>query len=151
MEFLGRLPREQVLEFYPDYDLFLFPSLHDTGGCAVLEAMFNALPVLCLDCGGPGLAVSAGCGIKVPLASRPEVVAGLAQGIRWYAQNPAALAAHGQAARQAVLRNYGWNPKGERMNQCYLEAVARAGPPPLAPPITLSTSGPGSKGFDLDI
>jgi transposase len=49
--------------------------------------MFNALPVLCLDCAGPGLAVTAGAGIKVPLASRPEVVAGLAQGIRWAAQN----------------------------------------------------------------
>jgi hypothetical protein len=30
---------------YCEFDVFLFPGLHDTGGYAVIEAMFNALPV----------------------------------------------------------------------------------------------------------
>jgi len=123
--FKGRLPREQVLRLYADYDLFFFPSLHDTGGCAVIEAMFNVLPVLCLDCGGPAVAVRQECGIKVPLGPRREVVAGLAGAIRWYAQNRSALAEHGRAARQVILRDYDWGMKGEQMNQCYQETVAR--------------------------
>ena len=123
--FKGRLPREQVLRLYADYDLFFFPSLHDTGGCAMIEAMFNELPVLCLDCGGPAVAVGQGCGIKVPLGPRSKVIAGLAEGIRCYAQNRSALAKHGRAARQAILRDYDWDMKGEQMNQCYQEAVAR--------------------------
>jgi glycosyltransferase involved in cell wall biosynthesis len=123
--FKGRLPREQVLRLYADYDLFFFPSLHDTGGCAVIEAMFNDLPVLCLDCGGPAVAVRQNCGIKVPLGPRPEVIAGLAKAIRWYAQNRSALAEHGRAARQVILRDYDWDMKGEQMNQCYQETVAR--------------------------
>src|SRR5439155_12161859 len=36
VEFRGRMPRREVLEIYSHYDLFLFPSLHDTGGYAVI-------------------------------------------------------------------------------------------------------------------
>jgi glycosyltransferase involved in cell wall biosynthesis len=122
--FKGRWPRPEVLQAYPDYDLFLFPSLHDTGGYAVLEAMFNELPVICLDCGGPALAVKPECGRKVAVGRRAEIIAGLAEAIRWYAGNPGALAAQGQAARQVVLREYDWDRKGEQMNACYAEAVA---------------------------
>jgi glycosyltransferase involved in cell wall biosynthesis len=125
VEFLGRLPREQVLKLYPDFDIFLFPSLHDTGGYAVIEAMFNELPVICLDCGGPGVAVPAGGGIKVPITSRHKVIAELAGGIRWYAENRSAIAEHGRVAREAVLRNYDWQRKGVQMNACYAEAIRR--------------------------
>src|SRR5260221_8661143 len=87
VRFAGRVSREQVLQIYRDYDLFLFPSLHDTGGYAVIEAMFNELPVVCLDCGGPPVAVRENCGIKVPVGLRGKVVSGLAAAIRWYDQN----------------------------------------------------------------
>src|SRR5438552_13480276 len=39
--FPGRLPRDEVLKAYADFHVFIFPSLHDTGGYAVIEAMFN--------------------------------------------------------------------------------------------------------------
>ena len=53
VKFEGRLPRAEVLKAYPRYDVCIFPSLHDTGGYAVIEAMFNELPVICLEYGGP--------------------------------------------------------------------------------------------------
>jgi glycosyltransferase involved in cell wall biosynthesis len=125
IRFLGRLPRSQVLQTYADYDVFLFPSLHDTGGYAVIEAMANELPVICLDCGGPAVAVQPDCGIRVPLGPRSSVVAGLAAAIRSYAGDRATLAAHGQAARAAILRRYDWDRKGEEMQACYAEAIRR--------------------------
>jgi glycosyltransferase involved in cell wall biosynthesis len=124
--FPGRLPREQVLKIYPDYDVFVFPSLHDTGGYAVIEAMHNELPVICLDCGGPAVAVSERCGIKVPLGPRAGVVAGLAAAIRGYAQNRALLAEHGRAARGRILRQYDWASKGRQMDECYQATANRA-------------------------
>jgi glycosyltransferase involved in cell wall biosynthesis len=51
--FRGRLAREEILGMIPQFHVFLFPSLHDSGAFAVLEAMANGLPVICLDCGGP--------------------------------------------------------------------------------------------------
>ena len=122
---LGRLPREKVLELYPDYDVLLFPSLHDTGGYAVIEAMFNALPVICLDSGGPAVAVGENCGVKIPLTSHAQVVAGLAMGIRLYHQERERLSRDGKAARQRVLEEYDWDKKGAQMNECYLAAMEK--------------------------
>jgi glycosyltransferase involved in cell wall biosynthesis len=123
--FNGRLPREQVLRLYPEFDVFVFPSLHDTGGYAVIEAMFNELPVICLDCGGPAVAVREQCGVKVPLSSREKVVAGLAEAIRMYSGNRARLLADGKEARRTVLEHYDWDKKGVEMNACYLAAIAK--------------------------
>jgi len=61
--------------------LFTFPSLHDSGGMAVLEALAFGLPVLCLDLGGPGIAVNNNCGRVIPTAgaSEKQVVEAIAQ------------------------------------------------------------------------
>src|SRR5579884_2846969 len=125
VEFRGRLPLQETLASYAGYDLFLFPSLHDTGGYAVIEAMASGLPVVCLDCGGPRLAVKEGTGIKVPLGSRKEVVNKLAEAIRFYDQNREILLQHGRAARQVVLRKYDWENKGREMEAVYQKAVAQ--------------------------
>jgi glycosyltransferase involved in cell wall biosynthesis len=125
VSFMGRLPREQVLHTYGDYDVFVFPSLHDTGGFAVIEAMFNELPVICLDCGGPAVAVREGCGVKVPIGSRKEIVAALAAAIRMYSEDSAALRRHANQARQVILQEYDWERKGKEMNGIYEEVFAR--------------------------
>src|SRR4051812_32901794 len=82
--FQGRAPREEVLKRYSEFDVFIFPSLHDTGGYAVIEALSRGLPVICVDCGGPGLAVRENCGRKIPLGSRSSMIKGLASAIRFY-------------------------------------------------------------------
>jgi hypothetical protein len=50
---------------YRSHDLFLFPSLHDSGGFVVLEARSHGLPVICLDLGGPRDMVTANSGVAV--------------------------------------------------------------------------------------
>lgn len=123
VSFIGQLSRGQVLELYKDFDVMLFPSLHDTGGYAVIEAMFNELPVICLACGGPAVAVRHGCGIKVPIGSRRQVVEGLATAIHFYDNDRQALLSHGKAAREAILEFYEWDKKGTQMNEVYEQAV----------------------------
>ena len=66
------MDREELLAFYPHHDLFLFPSLHDSGGMAVLEAMSLGLPVLCLDLGGPAVSVDDTCGRVIGTEGRTE-------------------------------------------------------------------------------
>jgi glycosyltransferase involved in cell wall biosynthesis len=126
----GKLPREQVLALYPTFDAMIFPSLHDTGGFAVIEAMFNELPVICLDCGGPAVAVRDGCGIRVPVESRKSVIEDLAAAIRFYDRDRGALLTHGKMAREAILEHYDWDKKGDQMNNIYKETLARAGRQP---------------------
>lgn len=60
-----RVSQEKLSNIYSDHDVLLFPSLHDSGGMVVLEAMIHGLPVVCLDIGGPGVMVDETCGIKI--------------------------------------------------------------------------------------
>jgi len=102
--------------------------LHDTGGFSVIEAMFNELPVICLDCAGPAVAVRDGCGVKVSVQqTRQRVIADLATGIRRYDQDRQLLLAHGRTARQSILENYDWEKKGDQMNEVYEEIFRQPG------------------------
>ncbi|MEL7534968.1 MAG: glycosyltransferase family 4 protein [Bacteroidota bacterium] len=50
---LGKKKRTELPDYYASHDLFVFPSLRDSGGFVVLEAQANDLPCLVLDLGGP--------------------------------------------------------------------------------------------------
>jgi len=121
--FLGRKSRSEVLKLYAEHHVFVFPSLHDSGAFAVIEAMSQGLPVICLDCGGPALSVQENCGIRVPLGKRKTVIAGLASAIEFYDRNRAKVAQHGATGRDSVLQNYEWNRKGEQMHEIYEQVI----------------------------
>jgi glycosyltransferase involved in cell wall biosynthesis len=63
---------EMVWEYQTSVGL-IFPSLHDSGGMVVLEALSAGLPVICLDRGGPGAMVDSSCGFAIETAGRSEV------------------------------------------------------------------------------
>ena len=100
IEFLGWIPRDQMLDTYRDADLFVFPSLHDSSGNVVLEALSRGLPVVCLDLGGPQLYVDESCGIVVSTRgrSRSEVEAALAGAIAGVLAEPGRLQAMSRSA-----------------------------------------------------
>ena len=66
VDFAGQVPGDRMAALYAAHDLFLFPSLHDSGPHVIGEALAAALPVICLDLGGPGIAVDHSCGAVVP-------------------------------------------------------------------------------------
>jgi glycosyltransferase involved in cell wall biosynthesis len=80
LDWRGFIPREDLLRLYAGQTAFVFPSLHDSGGTVVMEAMAQGLPVICLDLGGPGAILPADCGVKIPARSRTEneIIADLA-------------------------------------------------------------------------
>ena len=49
----------KLFDQYQTHDLFVYPSLHDSSGNVVLEALSFGLPVVCLDLGGPAQIVTA--------------------------------------------------------------------------------------------
>jgi glycosyltransferase involved in cell wall biosynthesis len=81
VELLGALPRPALMDLYGQTDLFFFPSLHDSSGNVVLEALSRGLPVVCLDLGGPKHYVTPECGVVVATANRTrtQVEQGFAQ------------------------------------------------------------------------
>jgi glycosyltransferase involved in cell wall biosynthesis len=84
VQWKGWVPREQVIASYATHTAFLFPSLHDSGGTVIMEAMAQGLPVICLDLGGPGAILPEHCGLKIRARNRTEeqVVADLVDAMR---------------------------------------------------------------------
>jgi len=117
--------------------VLLFPSLHDSSGNAVLEALAQGLPVICFDLGGPGTIVDSTCGRVVATGRRSEAacVTGLADAIEELSRAPALCrelgAGAGVRAQQyhwpkQVVRVYG--DVQRRLEQRSLaETPARAG------------------------
>ena len=69
IEWRGWIPKEDVQKLYAEFDIFYFPSLRDSGGFVVLEALQNGMPVVCFKLGGPGMLVDDTCGDAVDAGS----------------------------------------------------------------------------------
>jgi glycosyltransferase involved in cell wall biosynthesis len=80
VEWVSEKPHDEIRQEYRRSLAFVFPSLHDSGGMVVLEALAAGVPVICLDLGGPGAIVRSSCGIVVTSqnASEASVVESLA-------------------------------------------------------------------------
>lgn len=84
------IAQDKLLGMYSDFDVLLFPSLRESGGMVVLEAMACGTPVVCLDQNGPGAMVDPSCGRAVASANATpeEVAAALADALHEIALNP---------------------------------------------------------------
>ena len=65
VDFVSWMPQQEFLRLYDTHDLLLFPSLHDSTGWVVLEALCHGMPVVCLDLGGPRDIVTPTSGVIV--------------------------------------------------------------------------------------
>lgn len=110
------LPHDEVEALYASHDVLLFPSLHDSGGLVLLEAMSRGLPVVCLNLGGPGVIVDEASGVKVEVAgcSRREVEATLAAALECLLDSPELLDSLSKGA-QARATQFNWD--------CLIEGV----------------------------
>ena len=95
------MDRKDLIHFYSRFNLFLFPSLHDSGGLAVLEAMNFGVPVLCLDLGGPAMSVDDSCGrvISTEKQTEEEVVRRMSDCLSALLSNRSTLDSLSKAAR----------------------------------------------------
>jgi glycosyltransferase involved in cell wall biosynthesis len=70
VRFVPWLPQQELFDLYQSHDLFVFPSMHDSGGTVVVEALSFGLPVVCLDIGGPAQIVTPSSGVIVSTVGR---------------------------------------------------------------------------------
>jgi len=80
VEWVSEKRHDEMWQEYRGSLAFVFPSLHDSGGMVVLEALAAGIPVICLNLGGPGLIVTSSCGVVIEAreSSEESVVAALA-------------------------------------------------------------------------
>ena len=108
VRWVARIEHSRMAEMYGSHDVVLFPSLHDSSGNVVLEALFHGLPVVCLDLGGPAVIATESCGRIVATAGRSEseVVTGLADALEELARSEPLLdeLSHGAQIRAEIFR-----------------------------------------------
>lgn len=116
------LPHERVQKQFHEHDLFLFPSLRDSGGMAVLEALAHGLPVVCTYLGGPGVIVNNRCGRVVVTENKcaHEIADELAACLRELAANPGL-----QRALSIEARRRAWDFQFRRLVEAIYPAPTR--------------------------
>lgn len=99
VRWIAWVKRSELTAYYASHDVFVFPSLRDSGGMVVMEAMAHALPVICLDAGGPGVIVDETCGFVIRVDQPADrVVEGIANAFARLVQEDSLRAAMGAAA-----------------------------------------------------
>jgi glycosyltransferase involved in cell wall biosynthesis len=103
IDFISRIPQAELFDLYCTHDLLLFPSLHDSGGLVVLEALSWGLPVVCFDLGGPKEVVTSNCGVIVETREQntERIAISLAEAIFSLLESPEKM---GELSRGAVTR-----------------------------------------------
>lgn len=73
---LGQLPRDQSLQAMSEGDVLVHTGMREGTPHVVLEALSLGLPVICHDAGGMSTAITAECGVKVPLIDPQSSIEG---------------------------------------------------------------------------
>jgi glycosyltransferase involved in cell wall biosynthesis len=129
VEFLGRIPHEDMPALFQRCDAFLFTSLRDSFGSVVLEAMAHGLPIVTLNHQGMRAFVPEDASIKVPVSTPEQVIRDFALAIEALVSNPGSMRKMSQAA-YAFANEQTWTRRAERMNVLYGELVTGNGNSP---------------------
>jgi len=115
VRFLGKLPREKVLEVLAQVHALIHPSLHESGGWVVMESIAAGRPVICLDLGGPSMQVTESVGFKIAAQTPEQAVRDIAKAMR--------LLFGGLAQFQfaGVSQEFSWHRKVAKLSEFFVE------------------------------
>lgn len=115
VRFLGRIPQIDLWRYYKQSSVFVLPSLSDSFGLVVVEAMAAGLPVIVSDHTGAKEMVSESeSGFVVPVRN----ALALQERLQWLYDHPVECKLMGQKAIQ-VANDLTWSRYGERLLSVY--------------------------------
>ena len=132
VQWLGRVPWDDVKKAYREHEVFLFTSIRDSFGSQLVEAMSNGLAIVALDHHGTHDFVPDQAGLKVPVTTVEATIDGLAAALRTLHGNDEALRAMSQTSLD-YARTHEWSLKASHMTELYREVTGQTLPAPAAP------------------
>lgn len=125
VELVGGVTHEQMREEFARADIFAFPSLRDTSGAVVLEAMAMELPVVCFNHQGAAIMVTSKCGVKVPVLGLKECVSAFAEGLRLLLSDRDLRLNMGEEARRIVKADFDWKQRALALSTLYSTCLSK--------------------------
>ena len=122
--FYGKIPYTEMKKVYAISDFFVFPSLRETTGTVLFEAMSNGLPVLTFNQNGADLLIDDSCGIKVNINQALDgIKEDFAQSIKFLIEKDEKRIELGKGAYEKILNNFTWESKCKSFEQNFLKDI----------------------------
>jgi glycosyltransferase involved in cell wall biosynthesis len=119
VQFTPAVPRADLRDLYQQADVFCFPTLCDTYGIALLEAMSCGCAVVVSDVAGAGEMVVDGTGLRIPLRNPGQFIGEFAEALITLARDKVLRLGLGRAARSRILAHHDWNAIGRQVLRIY--------------------------------
>lgn len=119
--FAGAQPLDAVARAMREAHVFCLPSVRESGGAVLLEAMACCRPVIAVAHGGPAEIVDDGVGVLIPADGPGPVTEGLIDALLDVAEHPEPWRRRGLEGRHRVERLYSWASKVEAGLRLYAE------------------------------
>jgi glycosyltransferase involved in cell wall biosynthesis len=124
--FIGRLSQPEYAARLRACIALVLPSLYESGGAVVLEAMATGKPVIATRWGGPADYLDKSCGILVEPESYKALVDGFAEGMQKLIDSPELAKSMGDAGRQRAVRDFDWQRRIDRVIGIYGELTVKS-------------------------
>jgi len=123
VHFRGALPLAAIAEALRSVHVLCLPSIRESGGAVLLEAMAVARPVIAVAFGGPAEVVDDAVGRAIPLTNPEGVIAAIADALRDIVQNPDAWRRRGMEGCRRAWERYSWEAKIARAIRLYSDLL----------------------------
>lgn len=118
----GYVPRERLADHYNAADIFVLPSISESFGQVLLEAMSTGLPVVASRVGGiPEFVEHGAGGLLIEPGSREAIVGA----VRQLAAEPELRRAMGDWNYRQAREQHHWSSVARQYEELYLEAIDR--------------------------
>jgi glycosyltransferase involved in cell wall biosynthesis len=113
----GQISKEEIADSFNSSSFFVFPSLHESFGLVIAEAMACGLPVIVGDDTAPPEFVDDNCGLKIDAADINSITQAILQMSQSFNRfNP-------EEIRNKVVDRFGFESFGQKLDSIYSDLI----------------------------
>ncbi|HVQ37174.1 MAG TPA: glycosyltransferase, partial [Pyrinomonadaceae bacterium] len=121
--FKGALSLDAVADEMQRAHVFCLPSIRESGGAVLLEAMASARPCIAVEFGGPAELIDDAVGGLIAPFNSQQVIISIADTLRDVVDHPAEWKARGEEGRRRAEARFGWDVKIDSAVRLYQELL----------------------------
>jgi glycosyltransferase involved in cell wall biosynthesis len=126
--FGGPMKREDYQRTLGETHVYLLPSMRETVGLTMMEAMLAGCVPIVADTGGPSVTVTEACGYKIPVSTANRMAAAIAEVIISIDGSREIIAHKGSLASQRIVADFSEENYRAQVNGVYARLARQSKP-----------------------